>query len=579
MVRNFPSAEEFKPLELQLLVRNTDLSHRVQGFELRFDFEAGSWNLDITFRNTEEDITANYSLDPNDPNSSYNQPSPLLGSYNLVTLKLRKEGDTTWHLFFKGFVGPSSVRVQEEFPNVFSVEASCVGLSQPLKDWMIEKRLALKYENASISSGASPDLLNQIITDQGFNYTIHYVDDPNFAVTKYVISNVSLWQALENALAPTGFRLIEKYISSSDDILVSVKDPIRSKTTPDVALTGQFRKRDITGSEADVRTWVGVTFRYQGTENEGFVWAEAGADIVSKYGIPDGSGNRKHKKMVYRTEERSLVDSESEARELAALILHDLQTPSPDVEISIPRFDGRFEAFDLIQVVGPAYTTLTGLMGISFSWSFDNPYGLTSLQGTVERIIGAKSLWLSQDVKRVGWKEDQLRDLLPEPPPKPLEPHPIGSWYVGPDGTPQPVIDVTFKSALAWWADSRALRVFEFEKLDSGTASGGAASYLEDTSKSWPNGYLGFGRDYIKITSGTGAGQVRRIKSNSATRIYVSPDFTTAPSSGSTYMILRAKRNLRDLDIGIRPYTRITEYREGDWIGIAQAWKPSARGT
>ena len=42
---------------------------------------------------------------------------------------------------------------------------------------------------------------------------------------------------------------------------------------------------------------------------------------------------------------------------------------------------------------------------------------------------------------------------------------------------------------------------------------------------------------FITITGGTGAGQIRRITSNTATIISVSPDWTTTPDSTSTFKI------------------------------------------
>ena len=155
-MRSIPSAAELKPIELRLVVGSEDLSHRVRSFTLRFNFDAGAWTLDLEFNNPPDLVGAGYSLDPNDPTSVYNSDGPLLGSYHAVTLDIRKEGDTTWHRMFEGYVGPASVEASEEWPNVRTVTATCVGISQPLKDWVIEGRLALKYEEAQISAAASP---------------------------------------------------------------------------------------------------------------------------------------------------------------------------------------------------------------------------------------------------------------------------------------------------------------------------------------------------------------------------------------------------------------------------------------
>ena len=70
---------------------------------------------------------------------------------------------------------------------------------------------------------------------------------------------------------------------------------------------------------------------------------------------------------------------------------------------------------------------------------------------------------------------------------------------------------------------------------DSGTASSGASTTLTDSSKSWTtNAY----KEYIVfLTGGTGAGQTRRISSNSSTVLAVDPAWDTQPDATTTYKI------------------------------------------
>jgi len=68
-----------------------------------------------------------------------------------------------------------------------------------------------------------------------------------------------------------------------------------------------------------------------------------------------------------------------------------------------------------------------------------------------------------------------------------------------------------------------------------GTATGGAVGYLDDSSKDWGvNIWRGC---RIVIYSGTGAGQIRNIASNTGTRIVPDTNFGTAPDITSQYMI------------------------------------------
>lgn len=85
---------------------------------------------------------------------------------------------------------------------------------------------------------------------------------------------------------------------------------------------------------------------------------------------------------------------------------------------------------------------------------------------------------------------------------------------------------------------------------DSGTATAGAATTLDDTTKTWTvNAYS---NRAIRITGGTGVGQVRNVASNTATQITVSVAWTTNPDATSTYVI-ESKGNVSgDIEIVVK---------------------------
>jgi hypothetical protein len=83
----------------------------------------------------------------------------------------------------------------------------------------------------------------------------------------------------------------------------------------------------------------------------------------------------------------------------------------------------------------------------------------------------------------------------------------------------------------------------------TGTANSATASTLTDTSKSWtasnPGTTLGtLGFRQVKITGGTGAGQVRGIKSNTSNTMTLFTDWDTTPDATSTYAIYYAPRDV-----------------------------------
>lgn len=69
----------------------------------------------------------------------------------------------------------------------------------------------------------------------------------------------------------------------------------------------------------------------------------------------------------------------------------------------------------------------------------------------------------------------------------------------------------------------------------TGTATAGAASTLTNSAKAWTTNQ--WTNSQIRITAGTGAGQIRTIASNTATVITVSAAWTTTPDATSVYEI------------------------------------------
>ena len=77
--------------------------------------------------------------------------------------------------------------------------------------------------------------------------------------------------------------------------------------------------------------------------------------------------------------------------------------------------------------------------------------------------------------------------------------------------------------------------ISEQDTIDSGTATGGSSTTLEDTGKSWAsNAYAHY---FVRIIDGTGAGQSREISSNTSTELTVSTAWDTTPSTDSVYQI------------------------------------------
>jgi cysteine-rich repeat protein len=75
---------------------------------------------------------------------------------------------------------------------------------------------------------------------------------------------------------------------------------------------------------------------------------------------------------------------------------------------------------------------------------------------------------------------------------------------------------------------------------ESGTATAATATTLENSTKAWnANSWLNF---FVRITSGTGQGQERRIASNTATTLTVADEWATIPDTTSAYEIIVGSR-------------------------------------
>lgn len=73
------------------------------------------------------------------------------------------------------------------------------------------------------------------------------------------------------------------------------------------------------------------------------------------------------------------------------------------------------------------------------------------------------------------------------------------------------------------------------EPFASGTATGGSATTIVNSAKTWTaSQWIGY---QVRITSGTGAGQTRIISANTPTTITVSSSWTTTPDSSSVYVV------------------------------------------
>lgn len=108
-----------------------------------------------------------------------------------------------------------------------------------------------------------------------------------------------------------------------------------------------------------------------------------------------------------------------------------------------------------------------------------------------------------------------------------------GNMLVFPQFTISADID---DSEACWkWSSQLWAREYDLKAETTGTATAGAGTTITDSGASW--GTTQFVGSYVRITGGTGAGQVRRITSHTGTVLTVSPAWGTNPDNTSVYSI------------------------------------------
>ena len=86
-----------------------------------------------------------------------------------------------------------------------------------------------------------------------------------------------------------------------------------------------------------------------------------------------------------------------------------------------------------------------------------------------------------------------------------------------------------------WGTDGKMVATTSHEDYATGTATAGGGAFLVDGGKTWTVNQ--WSNSQVRITAGTGAGQVRTIASNTATALTVSAAWGTSPDATSVYVI------------------------------------------
>jgi hypothetical protein len=432
-----------------------------------------------------------------------------------------------------------------------------VGILQPYADFYIDQREGLVYTDTYISEATN--VLNQILVDYGFAGVVEIEDDPLYYVYKYEIGDVSILEAIQRPIHSIGYVLAERY-HDSGDFRPTVVDPDRENVTEDVSIGGDLKLFRTDYTEANVRTSVRVVYRERATGKQAVVDAANDAARLL-YGVPNGSGGRKHKYMRLVEKDGSLIDTRAEAVKLADYALHDLSAPCPDAEIHVPWLCLGFEGGELVEAETPSETVLLGVTGITLNLGQGDPVGSTILRGSLNRRVGSRRYWFSRG--RTDWtgRHDRDRDErtgpMPEPPSKPEA---YGYWGEGSSGDAVPVLHVRWAGTRGWNVSGYVVRYKEGTLIDSGTATAGTETTLGDSTKAWTAG--AFAGYYVWLKGDDRNAIARRILSNTADTLTIEAvDVAVAVDEG--YEILKADGDWTYVSTDLYPYVQVEGLGEG----------------
>lgn len=548
---------------------------RVIALGLSYSHDPGVWSASLTLSNHQAFRAANESLDPGHT-SNYNPGGvPLIGAYNRITISIGKGGESAV-LVFDGYLGPGNMRGGEDVEGNDTLEVDLVGVMHPYSEYYIDKIDGLVYSETYISTAVERDMLNQILRDYGFAEVVEIEDDPSYYVHNYEIGDVSLLEALERPIYSIGYLLTERHHTGSGTFRPTVVDPLRTDYVADVSLGGDLKVFRTGYSEAGVRTAVRIVYRHRETGKQAH--RDASSDSAKAlYGVPDGSGGRKHRYMRIVEKDGSLIDTPAEAQDMADYALHDLSTPCPEAEIQIPWLALGFEGGELVEVETASETVKVGVTEISYALPQGDTVGSTTLRGTLEKRIGSRRYWFERG--RTDWigKHDRDRDERMGPSPDaPTKLDAQGVWGEGEAGDAVPVLHTRWSGTRNWNLAGYCVRYREVELTLSSKATGGSTTTVEDTSQSWtPKAY--HDRYYVWLKGADRNAIARKVLGNTATVLTIE-EVDSAVAVDEDYELLKVVGDWTYVSTDLYPYQQIPSLSEGKRVIVEVAAEPvSAR--
>lgn len=376
---------------LRIKAGGTDISDRVTSCSISESTDSKNRSCDLTIRNHPVSDTDLSPLGSSNVLDIYNDLTVEVG----ITTAIGRENVSSWNLIFDGIIG-DDVDVQRSWEQMDDeISVSARDQSKRLQDAFI-----LAERKYGSDGGTTVTTVIQNIMDDelgGDAPTLNVEDDPNFAVYPYKVSEVSVWEAIQKAIKPTGYDLRYKYDAGSYKLTLSDPGNIRALGQP--SSTGDsisiHKSRSVNVSDDRIRNWIKVIYQDRETNKEEFVVSKDTTSI----------SNYKERKMKVQEGDSSLIDTNTEAVNFANYIRDDLKDPAPKDRLEVAACLYYLEPYDYIEVTGD---NISGNVGIkSLSWEFEPPhFATTKIEGTRNKVVGEDANHLASEVRGKGAMDD-----------------------------------------------------------------------------------------------------------------------------------------------------------------------------
>ena len=450
MLTGFPNADQIRETLVKVTIDdgqgntpsfgNYGDYGRIFSVGLRGGADSPSWACDrLEFRNNQE---LGPSLDPLDADSDFNDgtiANNLLDEKHKVTIEFSKDDGTTWVEMFKGEIGKITSRRSVEQDDVITVSPNPE--DQPLKERMVrgnDNFQPLVYKQIDLF-----DLIDDVLADMDFHLTLDRSnsDDPSFAIALDKIRDVNTWTAINNAVEKVGYKLLFRNVGVGTGINFIVFDPARGNAagrrwksddaswSPDAEFDGGWDTREAEVSSEDVRTAVMVKYKDDQAGRTRHVEVEGD----KTYGARDYAGGKLHRWMILEEDDKSHVDTEIEATNMATLSLDDLSVPEPNMYYTLPYCRPDIQRFDILRFGGDGtYTTDIGVTEIVLEVDYERQIGTTSVRGAADRVIASRKFWMNHGAL-IDDSVDAFRGDM-KPPEEPDKPDLTAERIYGSDG-------------------------------------------------------------------------------------------------------------------------------------------------